>query len=161
MFSMHPQWVPIWCPRLTLDLLVMINISINTWWMSPLILEWHLAWWLVNSWLFFTDMPLSVNQYRYMRQLSTNCRLNVDRVSINILIKDNLVSTKYQLSIEQESIESINRHTTEDTCSTYPYGVRLQNQAYHGLVQCKGFSVPVAHLHSKIYRVAPSEHPRH
>ena len=38
------------------------------------------------------------------------------------------------LSTEQESIESINRHTTEDARSTHdPYGVRLQNQAYHGL----------------------------
>ena len=87
-----------------------------------------------------------------------NCTINnndnnsVDQVSVEMLME-------CRLSIKQESIESTNQHTTEDTCSTHdPYGVRLQNQAYHGVIQCKGFSVPVAQLHPKIYRVPPSEH---
>ena len=63
--------------------------------------------------------------------MNNNNSNSVDQVSVEMSIE---MLMECLLSTEQESIESINRHTTEDARSTHdPYGVRLQNQAYHGL----------------------------
>ena len=80
-----------------------IYILINTRSMSPLILDWHLTWQLVDSWLFFTDTPLSADQYRYMKQstvypLSTNCCRIECRSSVNQHIDQGSMKCKPSIS---------------------------------------------------------------